>query len=166
MKRAALLFLAAAFLIEASLQAAVHRFDCMYVGGSVPGLKEETAGLTHTADETVFHFDYKTGSLTIPYQQITSLEYGMNVGKHGVGTAAAFGAAFGAAGVAGVMVSKRRRHYLTVGFLDENQKPQVAVFEIGKDRIWATLYNLQNKTGKKLEYLDEESRKEVRRLQP
>jgi len=46
-----------------------------------------------------------------------------------------------------------------VGYLDENDKQQAAVFELGKNVIRVTLTTLEARTGKKIEYQDEEARK-------
>jgi len=46
-----------------------------------------------------------------------------------------------------------------VSFLGENEKQQAAVFEIGKDSIRTTLAALEARTGRKIEYQDEEARK-------
>lgn len=48
---------------------------------------------------------------------------------------------------------------MTIGYLDDNQKQQAAVFELGKDVISPVLSSLESKTGKKVEYQDDESRK-------
>ena len=166
MKCRALWLFAAAILAGVSLSAAVHRFDSMYVGGTAAGLVEDTAGLTHTSDAKVFTFEYKSGKLVVPYERITSIEYGETLGHHGASSMAGAALVAGSAGVLAVRLAKRRRHYLTLGYLDDSQQPQVAVFELGKDRIYPTLYNLRTKTGKKLEFQDEESRNEIMRLTP
>ncbi len=158
MRRTTLFMLCATLMCSPVSRAdKVGGFGAMYVDGTAPGLAQETQGVTHTSSETEFVFDYKKGNLTIPYKQITSLEYGETAGRR---------TNWAMTGQWYLGLTKHRRHYLTVGYLDESQKQQTAVFEIGKDRIWATLYNLQKKTGKKLEYLDDESRKEVERLRP
>ena len=166
MKPRALWLVFTAILAVASLSAAVHRFDAMYVGGTVPGIEEETAGLTHTSDAKVFTFEHKKGTLVIPYDRITTIEYGQTLGHHGASTMAGAALVAGPAGLLAARLAKQRRHYLTLDYLDDNQQPQVAVLELGKDRIYPTLYNLRTKSGKKLEFLDEESRKEVIKLTP
>jgi len=166
MKRHARVLVTAVMLAAPGLCLGVGRFDCTYVGGTVPDLARETEGLTHTSDDKVFEFQHKGGKLTIPYAQITSLEYGETIGKHGVASAIGATAVAGSAGLLVFGITTRHRHYLTIGYLDNDQKPQTAVFEIGKDRIWATLKNLQKWSGKKLEYQDEKSRKEVVNMAP
>ena len=57
------------------------------------------------------------------------------------------------------LFSKKRKHYLTIGFKDESDKDQVAVIELGKDIVRVTLPILETRSGKKVEYQDEEARK-------
>jgi hypothetical protein len=126
----------------------------MYIGGTVPNLKEKTEGKSSAADETSFVFQYKDqkkeASLAIPYKQITGLEYGQKAGRR-VGAAVVVSPFF--------LFSKKRRHYLTVSYTDVDGKQQAAVFELGKSVIKATLAALEAKAGQKVEYQDEEARK-------
>jgi hypothetical protein len=43
--------------------------------------------------------------------------------------------------------------------MDENDKQQAAVFELGKDVVRVTLASLEARSGQKIEYQDEEARK-------
>lgn len=150
MKRNVSFLLVCFFLLEMPLFAGLGSHKAMYVGGTVSQLKENTEGTVATTDEKAFAFDHKGGKLLIPYESINSLEYGQKAGRR-VGLAVAVSPLF--------LFSKKRRHYLTVGFLDDSKKQQAAVFELGKDVISPTLTGLEAKTGKKVEYQDDESRK-------
>ena len=55
--------------------------------------------------------------------------------------------------------SKKRKHFLTIGYKEEGDKQQAAVFELGKDVIRVTLASLEARSGRKIEYQDEEARK-------
>ena len=57
------------------------------------------------------------------------------------------------------LLSKKRKHFLTIGYQDENGKQQAAVFEIGKDTVRVDLATIEARTGRKIEYQDEEARK-------
>jgi hypothetical protein len=57
------------------------------------------------------------------------------------------------------LFSKKRNHYLTVGFKDAAGKDQAAVFELGKDIVRTTLAIIQTRSGKQIEYQDDEARK-------
>ena len=121
----------------------------MYVGGTVNTIKEQTEGTSSATDEKVFTFQYGGGKLTIPYDRVDSLEYGQKAGRR-------VGAAFLVSPV--FIFSKKRKHYLTIGYKDENDKQQAVVLELGKDVVRVTLATLEARTGKKIEYQDAESR--------
>jgi len=138
------------FVLGIPAWAGLGSHKAMYVGGTVSELKENTEGTVSTTDDHAFAFDHKGGKLAIPYQRVNSLEYGQKAGRR-VGLGIAVSPLF--------LFSKKRRHYMTIGYLDDNQKQQAAVFELGKDVISPVLSSLESKTGKKVEYQDDESRK-------
>jgi hypothetical protein len=55
------------------------------------------------------------------------------------------------------LFSKKRKHYLTIGYKDADEKDQVAVIELGKDIVRVTLPIVEIRSGKKIEYQDEEA---------
>ena len=57
-----------------------------------------------------------------------------------------------------LLLVKKRRHYLTIEFLDQKGKKQGAIFLVGKKAIGSLLDDLEAKTGKKVQYEDEEAR--------
>ena len=127
-----------------------------YIGGTVSALKEGAEGKSSAKDEKVFIFttDGKEGGrVEIPYDKVDSLEYGQKAGRR-VGVAFVVNPIF--------IFSKKRRHFLTLGYTDADGKQQAAVFEMGKDVIRVNLATLEARTGKKIEYQDEEARKSGR----
>ena len=124
-----------------------------YIGGTVSSLKEGVEGKSSAKDEKVFIFDTGEAKLEIPYDKVDSLEYGQKAGRR-VGVAFAINPIF--------IFSKKRRHFLTLGYTDADGKQQAAVFEMGKDVIRVNLASLEARTGKKIEYQDEEARKSGR----
>jgi hypothetical protein len=138
------------FVLEVPLWAGLGSHKALYVGGTVSSLKEKTEGAVSTTDEKAFVFEHKGGKFSIPYDQVTSIEYGQKAGRR-LGLALAVSPLF--------LFSHKRKHFLTVGYLDENKKQQGAVFELGKDVIQPTLTALETKTGKKVDYEDEEAKK-------
>jgi hypothetical protein len=60
------------------------------------------------------------------------------------------------------LFSKKRKHYLTIGYKDETNKDQVAVIELGKDLVRTTLAIVETRSGKQIEYQDDEARKASR----
>jgi len=126
--------------------AGVESEKTMYVGGTISSIKEQTEGVSSISDEKVFVFDYGKGKLQIPYDRIESLEYGQKVGRRG-------------GIVSRWVIAKKRKHYLTIGYKDENGQPQGVVLELGKDIVRVTLAALEARSGHKIEYQDEEARK-------
>lgn len=145
MKRSLSFVFIICFCLEA-LWAGVDSQKTMYVGGTVTTIKEQTEGVVSTADDKVFLFDYGQGKLQIPYNQIESLEYGQKVGRRG-------------GIVSRWMITKKRKHFLTIGFKDEKGQEQAAVLELGKDIVRVTLAALEARSGHKIEYQDDEARK-------
>jgi hypothetical protein len=129
---------------------AVGSKNTEYVGGTITSIKEQTEGKSSTASETEFVFTYKNGSLRIPYDRVDSLEYGQKAGRR-VGMAIAISPL--------ALFSKKRKHFLTVNYTTEDDKQQAAVFELGKDVVRVTLSVLEARTGRQIEYQDEEARK-------
>ena len=132
------------------LFAGIPSHKAVYIGGTVKGLKENTEGIMSTKDEKQLFFDYnKKDQFTIPYDRVDSLEYGQKAGRR-------VGLAIAVTPIA--LLSKKRRHYLTINYTDADDKQQAAVFELGKDIVRVTLSSLEARTGRKIEYQDEEAR--------
>jgi hypothetical protein len=96
---------------------------------------------------------YKGQTLSIAYKNIIDLEYGQKAGRR-VGAAAATTILVGPIGLL-TLFSKKRSHYLTIGFKDADAKDQVAVIELGKDIVRTTLPIMETRSGKKGTYQDE-----------
>lgn len=124
-----------------------------YIGGTITALKEGVEGESSIKDEKDFIFDYKGSRFTIPYDRITELEYGQKAGRR---------VAVAILVTPLALFSKKRKHYLTITYKDANDKEQVGVFEFGKDVIRVNLASLQARTGKEIQYQDEEARKSAK----
>jgi hypothetical protein len=138
------------FALETPIYAGISSDKAMYVGGTVSALSEKTEGRISTSDAKQFVFEAKSTKLAIPYDHILTMEYGQKAGRR-VGMAVAVSPV--------LLFSKKRKHYLTLGFTDDASKNQAAVFEIGKDLVRNLLAQLESKTGKKIDYQDDEARK-------
>ena len=152
MKRTLASALVVAF-IAPHLVYAVGSKEAEYIGGTVPGLTENMEGTFSTADESKAVFSVKKRPnpiVEIPYDRVVSLEYGQKAGRRVA--VAVLVSPF-------ALFSKKRKHYLTITYNDENGKEQAGVFELGKDIVRTTLTVLQVRTGKDIEYQDEEARK-------
>jgi hypothetical protein len=139
------------FLITNTLVwAGVGSHNTMYVGGTIESIKAGAEGTSSTQDEKVFTFESKEGKIAIPYDKINDLEYGQKAGRR-LGLALTISP--------WLLLSKKRKHFLTIGFTDANEKQQAGVFELGKDIVRVTLVSLEARSGKKVEYQDDEARK-------
>lgn len=123
----------------------------MYVGGTIPSLTQGIEGTSSAQDEKVFVFEYKGGKLSLPYDRINDLEYGQKAGRR-LGLAVVVSPLF--------LFSKKKKHFLTLGYTDDDDKQQAGVFELGKDVVRVTLASLEARTGRKIDYQDEEARKD------
>jgi hypothetical protein len=54
---------------------------------------------------------------------------------------------------------KKRDHYVTVGFELEDGQQQALLFRVDKDDLRSLLVSLEARTGRKVEYQDDEARK-------
>ncbi len=146
----------AIFFMLASLTEAggLDSKKAMYVGGTVASVKERSEGVPLTTDEKVFVFTFRDGDketkLTVPCDRINDLEYGQKAGRR-LGLALTVSP--------GLLLSKKRKHFITIGYQDENDKQQAAVFELGKDIVRTMLASMEARTGKKIDYQDDEARK-------
>lgn len=133
-----------------SLAWAVDGDKAQYIGGTVAGVKEKAEGPLVTNDDTTLRFTSKDGNIDIPYASINSLEYGQKAGRR-VGVAIAISPL--------ALFSKKRNHYLTINYKDAAGKDQAAVLELGKDIVRTALTIVQTRSGKEIEYQDDEARK-------
>ena len=147
------LFMVGAFfatVISPALLGGIPSNKAVYRGGTVPSLAANTEGAVATTDPQVFKFAYQHGQLTIPYARVNFLEYGQKAGRRlGLGIVIS----------PVLLLSKKRRHYLTVNFLYEQGAQQAMVLELGKSIVRTTLASLEARTGKKIEYQDDDARK-------
>jgi hypothetical protein len=150
MKRIVISLFLFVLAIQLPLYAKTGSDDAKYIGGTVSTIKEGTDGRVSTKDEKNFTFDYKGGQLGIPYDKVNSLEYGQKAGRR-VGLAIVISPI--------ALLSKKRKHFLTLNYIDQSDKEQAVVFELGKDVVRVTLSSLEARTGRKIEYQDEEARK-------
>lgn len=121
-----------------------------YVGGTLAALPGKTEGIIQLTDEEAFLFRTREAAIRVPYQRVNMLEYGQRVSRR-----------YAAAVLVSPMLllSKRRSHYLTIGYADEQGRQQAMVLEVSKSDVRAVLASLEARTGRRVEYQDEEARK-------
>lgn len=153
MRKVAALLVLVSLIFQPDLLAAVRGKSAMYVGGTIASIAEKSKGkLDLEEKEFVFYDPAKKArfKLAIAYDKVDSLEYGQKAGRR-VGVAIMVNPLF--------LFSKKRKHYLTIGFFDAEGKKQGAVFELAKGIVKETLTTLEQKSGKSVEYESEEAKK-------
>lgn len=150
MRRSVALLLVCCLGLELTAFAGLGSDKTEYVGGTENQIKEGTEGKSSAKDEKNFVFEYKDGNLSVPYDEVNDLEYGQKAGRR-VGLAIAVSP--------WLLLSKKRKHFLTVGWKDLQDKQHAAVFELGKSVVRTTLATMEARTGRKIDYQDDEARK-------
>jgi hypothetical protein len=120
-----------------------------YLGGTRPDIPENISGEIRFTDGVYFIFLSKKTEVKIPYERINLLEYGQTVNRRYL-EAAIISPLF--------MLAKKRQHFLTVGFEDNDGNQQAMVFRVDKNDIRMTLVSLEARTGQRVTYQDEEAR--------
>ena len=121
-----------------------------YVGGTIQQIPAGCSGSVQAIDDTYFVFYASKTSWRVPYDKINLLEYGQKVDRR-VMAAVLVSPLF--------LLSKKRQHFLTVGYEDEDGKQQAMIFRVKKEDIRATLASLEARTGRRVEFEDDEARK-------
>jgi hypothetical protein len=166
MRRFISLCLVLSLLMPFAVLAGLSGRRVAYQGGTTkdrdfPGAKEAVEGNLDTGDENELRFEYvldKSNKVyAIPYKQFLDMEYGQKAGRR-VGASIATAVLISPVGLF-MLFSKKRKHFITIGYLDSAGKEQVAVFELGKDLVRTTLPILEARSGEKITYQDEEAKK-------
>lgn len=121
-----------------------------YLGGTLQSVQLGAGGSILTTDPLSFVFQSKKAVVRVPYERINQIEYGQKVSRR----------VLEAVLVSPLLVlSKKRDHYLTVGFELEEGAQQAMLFRVDKNAIRTVLVCLEARTGRKVSYQDEEARK-------
>ena len=121
-----------------------------YVGGTAGALTSGSGGSIDVSDQRYLGFYTKRGQVRVAYDRVNLLEYGQKVDRRLL-AAVVISPMF--------LLSKSRKHFLTIGYMDEDGKQQALVFRVDKGSIRSALVSLEARTGLKVQYQDEEARK-------
>jgi hypothetical protein len=121
-----------------------------YIGGTVSVLPSKSEGNINLTDEEALLFRAKQVSVRIPYNKINTLEYGQRVNRRYLEAILISPL---------LLLAKKRKHFLTVGYTDEEGRQQAMVFQVDKNAVRSVLVSLEAKTGKRVEFQDEDARK-------
>ncbi len=137
-------------LASASSPAARPGSAVEYLGGTLASLSPRTPGWLVTTDPISLVFYTKKNMIRVPYERINQLEYGQRADRRileGVLLSPLF------------VLTKKRDHYVTVGFELEDGQQQALLFRVDKDDVRPLLVSLEARTGRKITYQDDEARK-------
>jgi hypothetical protein len=110
-------------MLAAATLMAVENDQVMYVGGTVPSLKQGSVGQLNLTSETILTFEAGSSKLDIPYSRIESFQYSREVAHHlGVLPAIAVG----------LVKRRERKHFFRISYRDEANNSQAAIFEVSK----------------------------------
>jgi hypothetical protein len=121
-----------------------------YVGGTRADIPNNSAGNIQATDERYFVFYSKRASARVPYDKIAIVEYGQKVDRR-YAMAVLISPVF--------VLSKKRQHFLTIVYVDEDGREQAMIFKVDKGDIRAMLVSLEARTGRRVQFQDEEARK-------
>jgi hypothetical protein len=166
MKRLFTITLSFCLILTPTVLAGLDGKKAAYQGGTTkdadfPGAKSAVEGILNTSDPDNLRFEYKLQNqprvYTIQFNQIIDIEYGQKAGRR-VGASIATAILLTPLGLF-LLFSKKRKHFVTIGYKGASGKEEVAVFELGKDIVRVTLPILEARSGKKIEYQDDEAKK-------
>jgi hypothetical protein len=120
------------------------------IGGTVPGVKPKSiTRLDLTGADALVIYSGKL-QFQINYGSVNTLEYGQSVSRR-------YAAAILISPI--LLLSKTHKHFLTLGYVDQEGRQQALVFRVNKGDIRVLLGSLEARTGRRVEYLDAEARK-------
>ena len=121
-----------------------------FVGGTVAGIQPKSGARLDVTGTDALRLVASKAEVRIPYARINTVEYGQNVSRR-YAAAVLISPLF--------LLSKSRKHFLTIGYADEQGRQQAMVFRVDKGDIRMVLASLEARTGRRVEYQDDEARK-------
>lgn len=120
-----------------------------YLGGTRSDIPANCSGEIRLTDKTYFVFISKQVDVKVPYERINLIEYGQKVSRRYIEAVVISPL---------LMLAKKRQHFLTVGFQDDDGQQQAMVFRVDKDDIRLALVALEARTGQQVQYQDQDAR--------
>ena len=120
------------------------------IGGTEAGVPLKGSVRIDLTGEDALTLRFDRNEIRIPYIKINTVEYGQSVSRRYV-EAVVFSPVF--------LLSKNHKHFVTLGFVDSEGRQQALVFRVGKGDIRGVLTGLEARTGRRVEYQDDEARK-------
>jgi hypothetical protein len=130
--------------------AAEPGFKAEFVGGTVASVRAKSKARLDLTSGDAMVFRCTGQTLSIAYSKIETLEYGQHVSRR-------YAAAVLLSPV--LLLSKSRQHYVTLGYTDAEGNHQALVFRLEKGDIRGALASLEARSGRRVEFQDDEARK-------
>jgi len=120
------------------------------VGGTPAGFPAKSSLHVVLTDNDALVLRFAKQEVRIPYPKVNTLEYGQTVSRR-----------YAAAVLISPMLllSKSHKHFVTLGYVDAEGRQQALVLRVEKGDIRGVLTGLEARTGRRVEYQDEEARK-------
>lgn len=134
-----------ALVTPASAQTSVE-----YIGGTAAELREGADGKVELTDDRYLAFYSGKTQFRIPYDRVNLIEYGLQVDRR-LALSLLISPIF--------LLSKSRKHFLTIGYEGDRGNQEAIVFRVDKNSIRVALAALEARTGVKVTYQDQEARK-------
>jgi hypothetical protein len=140
-------------LLDLAAAAADRGVHAQFIGGTVPGLIAKSSAVLDITGTDALLFSSGPVLLRIDYHKINTLEYGQTVSRR-------YAAAVLISPV--LLLSKSRKHFVTLGFVDPDGSQQALVFRVEKGDIRTVLASMEARTGRRVEFQDDEARKSIK----
>ena len=140
----------AALGLPQALAAAEPGFKAELVGGTPGEFPTKGNVRLDLSDADTMLLRAGNTELRVSYRKVNTLEYGQTVSRR-------YAAAVLISPV--LLLSKARKHFVTLGFVDAEGKQQALVLRVDKGDIRSVLAGLEARTGRRVEFLDDEARK-------
>ena len=121
-----------------------------YIGGTLADFPSGTGGRLEASDPLRMVFANKRHPVDVPYPKINLLEYGQKADRR-ILAAVLISPIF--------LLSKKRDHFLTIGYADSTGQQQAMVLKVEKRDLRAMLASLEARTGLRVTFQDNEARK-------
>jgi hypothetical protein len=122
----------------------------LYVGGTVAGVPSHSSAEIDVRDQNALSLQLHDKAISVAWADVSNIEYGLHVDRRYL-MAILISPLF--------LIAKKKSHFLTIGYLDSERQQQAVVFEVSKGDIRELLVSLEARTGRRVEYQDDEARK-------
>jgi hypothetical protein len=137
-------------LLTLSLPAREPGFRTELIGSTVPSISAKSSAQLDLSEMGALVLHSSREEVRIAYARINTLEYGQNVSRRFVAAALISPV---------LLLSKSRKHFITIGYTDPEDKQQALVFRVDKTDVRGLLASLEARTGRRIEYQDNDARK-------